>query len=98
MSLDSKEADIYAPTTSPSSSSPSSFRGDHRYDAVQLNNAEDTGPRYILQQIVSRKILSDPRTMDMAAESAVVPVDDYEHETRPPYLHVCFSYLSEVVH
>lgn len=29
--------------------------------------------------------------MDMAAQSAIVPVDDYEHETRPPYLHVCVS-------
>lgn len=35
--------------------------------------------------------------MDMAAQSAVVPVDDYEHETRPPYLHVCFS-LSQCGH
>lgn len=35
--------------------------------------------------------------MEMAAGSAVVPVNDYEYETRPPYLHVCSSfYRSEL--
>jgi hypothetical protein len=97
MSLDSKAPDIYAPATSPSSSASlsSSFRGDHRHDAEQLNNAGDAGSRQILQQFVSRRIpSSELRTMDMAAESAVVLADDYEHETRPPYLHVCFSSIS----
>ncbi|KAF3403203.1 putative mitochondrial carrier [Talaromyces pinophilus] len=90
MSLDSKPPDIYAPAISPSSPSPSSssFRGDHRHNAAQLNNAEDTGSRHILQQFVSRRSpSSELHTMDMAAQSAVVPLDDYEHETRPPYLH-----------
>lgn len=78
------------------SSTPSSFRGDRRDDVPsQVNYAENTGSKQLFSQIIFDKTkTSGPRTMDLS-ESGVRVEDDYEHEGRPLYLHVCL--LSAIV-